>query len=667
MKPSLLSSALTAALLTLLACAPAARATALPSVESFFKNPATRATVLSPQGHYVAMVVLMDDGKQVVAIRDTSDLKQATAAITTPIDNQIVGIHWVNENRIGFTLMSDRVEFKGNRDEYAADRNGSNLVHLISGNWTHNQINLGSAMKDRTLTADYAYFDVTHDGSDDILVEKNTWNSTDLHPAQSHLYRLNTRNHALTDIEPGKQPNRALYWLPDPSDVPRVVTAKINGRCISSYRAPDSEQWTELANADCMQSNFAPLFFDGADALYGKADYHGYEALYRMNLKTLQRAPEPTLTVPGFDFRGAPVMNYASKRLLGVHLDSDAVSTVWFDARLKELQKKVDAALPQTINAIACADDCLKAPVVLVKSASDRQPVSYFIYTIATGNVVGLGSVHPDIKPAQMGTRAFYHYTARDGMSIPVYVTLPPGPAKTALPAVVLVHGGPQTRGASWEWDGEAQFLASRGYVVIQPEFRGGTGFGARHFQAGWKQWGQGMQRDLADAALWAEQKGWADPRRVAIMGASYGGYATLMGLIDDPDIFRCGVEWAGVTDIGLMFNTVDDDASEEDLQYGMRTLIGDPDKDTSLFQQYSPLANAARLKQPLLMAHGGQDRRVPPVHARKFRAAVSEGNPNVEFLFYDNEGHGWAHEEDNLDFWNHVEAFLDKNLKTAR
>ena len=201
------------------------------------------------------------------------------------------------------------------------------------------------------------------------------------------------------------------------------------------------------------------------------------------------------------------MINYASKRLLGIHLDSDAMSTVWFDARLKELQKKVDAALPQTINTLHCADDCLKAPVVLVESASDRQPTSYFIYTIAGGAVVGLGSIHPDIKPAQMGARTFDHYPARDGRAIPVYVTMPPGAPQGTAPAVVLVHGGPHVRGGSWEWDGQAQFLASRGYVVIQPEFRGSTGFGAQHFQAGWKQWGQTMQHDLADAALWADEK----------------------------------------------------------------------------------------------------------------------------------------------------------------
>jgi dipeptidyl aminopeptidase/acylaminoacyl peptidase len=203
---------------------------------------------------------------------------------------------------------------------------------------------------------------------------------------------------------------------------------------------------------------------------------------------------------------------------------------------------------------------------------------------------------------------------------------------------VVLVHGGPTVRGAYWAWDSEAQFLASRGYVVIQPEFRGGTGFGSDHFKAGLKQWGLTMQDDLADAARWAVQQGWADPKRIGIMGASYGGYATLMGLIKHPEIFRCGVEWAGVTDIGLRFDTPYSDASQETLNYSLRTLIGDPDKDAELWRKSSPLARAAELKQPLLIAHGVEDIRVPIVHANRFYDAV-KGNSNVEMITYPNEG----------------------------
>ena len=157
--------------------------------------------------------------------------------------------------------------------------------------------------------------------------------------------------------------------------------------------------------------------------------------------------------------------------------------------------------------------------------------------------------------------------------------------------------------------------------------------------------------------------RGTADPKRICIAGASYGGYATLMGLIKHPQIFRTGVEWAGVSDIGLMFNTPYSDASEETLNYSLRTLIGDPELDAAQFRQYSPLLRAAELKQPLLIAHGIEDLRVPIVHATRLRDAVRANNPNVEYLSYE-EGHGWRHEKTRIDFWQQVERFLDKNLK---
>jgi dipeptidyl aminopeptidase/acylaminoacyl peptidase len=262
-----------------------------------------------------------------------------------------------------------------------------------------------------------------------------------------------------------------------------------------------------------------------------------------------------------------------------------------------------------------------------------------------------------------MGKRSFHRFAARDGLQLPLYVTTPAAKASGPRPSIVLVHGGPYLRGGSWEWDAQAQFLASRGYLVLQPEFRGSTGFGSKLFEAGWQQWGRTMQDDLADTAAWAVKQGLADPKRIGIMGASYGGYATLMGLVRNPEIFRAGVEWAGVTDIELMFTAVESDASQDARRYDMKTLIGDPAANPAAFADVSPLAQASRITQPLLMAHGGRDRRVPIVHAAKFHRAVKEKNRTVEYISYPEEGHGWRHEEDSIDFWKHVEAFLDKHL----
>ncbi|MYN17746.1 prolyl oligopeptidase family serine peptidase [Rugamonas sp. FT107W] len=665
MFPSPFSRCIPLLLATLLPCAAHAAA---PAAAAFFQTPQTSHVELSPRGGHVAKVTMLPGGLSALVVHDTADLGKFKVIIKTSVNEVITSVHWVNEQRIGFTVKNLRIEFEGNQEELAADVDGGNLVHLITGNWEHQQEVTGSSIKVHKLTADYAYFGATHDGSDDILVERYYWNGIDLRPDHSRLYRLNTRTSQLRGTFEGTQPEAVTDWLTDAHDVPRVATSVLKGRCISSYRQANDTRWTELVNGNCLQDErFTPLFLDGEDVLYVRANHQGYSALFRYDLKTRKRAAEPFISVPGYDFNGTPEIDGPSGKLLGIHMQTDAGTTYWLHPTLKADQARIDAALPATTNTLHCAQDCLTAPVLLVVASSDRQPDQHILYTRASGKLAGLGGAHPDIDPEQMGQRDLHRYKARDGRAIPAYVTLPPGQAGGPRPAVVLVHGGPYVRGGYWDWDAEAQFLASRGYVVIQPDYRGSTGYGNQHFKAGWKQWGAAMQDDLADAARWAVKQGWADPKRIGLMGASYGGYATLMGLIKDPELFRCGVEWAGVTDIGLMFSAPQSDASEESLNYGMRTLVGDPQADAALFRANSPLLRAAELKQPLLMAHGFEDRRVPQEHADRFLSAVKAHNANVRYITYNNEGHGWRHEENRIDFWKQAEAFLDLHLAQAK
>jgi dienelactone hydrolase len=605
----------------------------------------------------------LDGGMQALVVRDTADLKKVTT-VTTFESARLGRVDWVNDGRLSIALKSDRFGFEGNYDQFAVDRDGANLTHLISGSWRHQQENTGSHIRERVLTAEYVFEGVTHDGSDDIIVGKLWWNNIDPAPQALHPFRLNTRTRALTDMVSGPLPDHVMDWLYDASDVPRVALAQHKGRCIVYYRAEPAAPWSEINNRDCYRdAAFRPLMFDNRNTLYVRAGYKGRTALFSYDVNKKEMAKEPFVDIDGFDFLGSLEQDYAAKRILGVHFTGDAQGTAWLDPGMKAIQDKVDALLPASTNRIHCGSDCRKPPAVVVVASSDRMPPAYFVYTPADNKIIGLGSSLPGIDPKQMGKRDFVRFAARDGLQIPMYVTLPAAKASGPRPAIVLVHGGPYVRGGSWEWDEEAQFLASRGYVVLQPEFRGSTGFGGKLFEAGWQQWGRTMQDDLADTAAWAVKQGWADPKRIGIMGASYGGYATLMGLVRNPETFRAGVEWAGVTDIELMFTAAESDASEDARQYDMKTLIGDPAKDPAAFADVSPLAQAGRIKQPLLMAHGAQDKRVPIVHASRLSRAVKEKNPNVEYIVYPDEAHGWHREADSIDFWKHVEAFLDKNL----
>jgi dipeptidyl aminopeptidase/acylaminoacyl peptidase len=348
-----------------------------------------------------------------------------------------------------------------------------------------------------------------------------------------------------------------------------------------------------------------------------------------------------------------------------VRFTTDAAGVSWFDPAMKAAQEAVDKLLPGRVNWLDVPARA-ETPFMLIDSWSDRQPHSYLLYNRETGKLRAIGQAHPAIDAARMAALEMVRIKARDGLSIPTWLTVPNDSKGKQLPMVVMVHGGPYVRGYQWSWNPEAQFLASRGYVVLQPEFRGSRGFGSRHFRAGWKQWGLAMQDDIADATRWAIAQGIADPKRICIAGASYGGYATLMGLIKDPDLYRCGVNWVGVTDIKLLYTghwSADSDTSDMYKRYGMPALVGDLDQDADQLAATSPLVQAARINQPLLMAYGGVDKRVPVYHGRKFYDAVKATNKNVELVVYENEAHGWSLVKTRVDFWTRVEKFLQKNI----
>jgi dipeptidyl aminopeptidase/acylaminoacyl peptidase len=332
---------------------------------------------------------------------------------------------------------------------------------------------------------------------------------------------------------------------------------------------------------------------------------------------------------------------------------------------MKATQQAIDELLPATVNIVSVPARA-EEPWVLVESYSDAVPHSFRLFNRKTGILNKVGESYPAIDPARMGRQETVRYKARDGLEIPALVTYPPGVPRKMLPLVVLVHGGPWVNGATWGWNPEVQFLASRGYAVLEPSFRGTTGLGAHHFMAGLKQWGLAMQDDVADGARWAIAQGIADPGRICIAGASYGGYATLMGLVNDPGLYRCGVEWAGVTDINLMYTGTwyaGDDLTDDDRTYEMPVMIGDPVKDAAQLKATSPIEQAARIKAPLLLAYGGADQRVPLYHGTRFRDAVLRTNPHVEWIEYPEEGHGWALPKNRIDFWSRVEKFLGQHI----
>jgi dipeptidyl aminopeptidase/acylaminoacyl peptidase len=637
----------------------AAQTPARPAIGTFFQNAAFSGAEMSPNGRLVAFRVATKGSRATLGVLDLATMQAKPVAAVGEAD--IGEFRWVNDERLVFNVTDLRIaaaDVETMPGLFAVDRDGSGFRQLVQ---THGRHFLDDGNATRMLSWNTFLIDgIGKQDSNEVFVELYEGYGKNVDTIK-RLQRLNTKTGTVQTID---TPDYSSYWLIDQGGVPRIAVTAIGKRRAMHYNDPATGKWRKLTEFNALDdATFTPEWVGPDGTLYVSA-YMGKDkaAIYRYDLVNNKILPEPVLASNDFDVDASFLHN--KDKLLGLRYQADGELTHWFDPATAAIQKAIDAALPNTSNRISFGQRS-ETPYVLVDAYSDVQPHLYLIYNSATGKLTKLGAQHADIDPAAMGIKDMVRYKARDGLDIPAYITVPAGSTKKNMPMVVLVHGGPYVRGGYWEWDNEVQFLASRGYVVLEPEFRGSTGFGSRHFRAGWKQWGLAMQNDIADGARWAIDQGIADPKRICIAGASYGGYATLMGLVNDPELFRCGINWAGVTDINLMYTVGWSDASKLQTQYGMPMLIGDPLTLAAQFKATSPLEQAARIKQPLLLAYGGIDERVPLVHGKKFYSAVKDGNPQVEWVVYDDEAHGFAKPENKIDFWTRVEKFLNKHIGT--
>lgn len=639
------------------------------AIEDFFKRPVLSQPQLSPDGKRLAMMTpsTMNDGRITLAVADvqTPSKMRVVAHLR---DADVSDFAWVGNERLRFTVtdLQSALGDQFGQGLYAIDVSGENFRWLVARKVGDTDEPVFSR---RPLGLNHVLAGEVGDGSEDVIVMR--YEPAGGGRVETRPLRLNTRTRALQSYSLGSVPDGAQGWVMDASTQtqPRAMLAMQKRESILYWRDQASGAWQELTRFDAFaggKGSLTPVAVDASGQLYVAAVQDNEartSALYRYDVKNKRLDGEPLLTLDGFDFTGHMLFDGETRRALGVTYTVDAAGVAWFDPRMKTMQERVDKLLPHTNNRIVC-QRCEKAERVVVWASSDTQPPVYFLYDPAADKLSLIGSSRPWIDARQSAAVDFERIKARDGGQVPTYITKPKG--KGPWPTVVMVHGGPYVRGGEWGWDASAQFLASRGYLVVAPEFRGSTGFGEKHYRSGWMQWGLAMQDDITDATRWAIDQGLADPKRIAIAGASYGGYATMMGLVKEPDLYRAGINWVGVTDIGLMYDIGWSDFAGGDWQkYGMPELIGDRRKDAAQLEATSPLKQAHRITRPVLMAYGGADLRVPLPHGTQMRDALRRaGKAPVEWVEYKSEGHGWMQLENTLDFWNRVERFLAENLK---
>jgi dipeptidyl aminopeptidase/acylaminoacyl peptidase len=294
----------------------------------------------------------------------------------------------------------------------------------------------------------------------------------------------------------------------------------------------------------------------------------------------------------------------------------------------------------------------------------DDGPVSYYLYDRRRGQGTFLFDEIPDLRNYTLARMEPISYRARDGLEIHGYITYPPGGKRRNLPLVLLVHPDPWIRDY-WGFNPEAQWFANRGYACLQVNFRGSRGYGKDFIRAGDKEWGGKIQNDLVDAAQWAVSNGIADSKRMAIFGTSFGGYATLAALTQVPDLFACGVDISGPSDLlgWIKART----AVFGGYQSFFYARVGNPDTEADMLRAQSPLFAADRIRAPLLIVQGGRDRFVPNADAERIVAALEANGVPCEYVYFPDEGRGLSKAANRLAFWETAERFLAKYLGSGR
>jgi dipeptidyl aminopeptidase/acylaminoacyl peptidase len=296
----------------------------------------------------------------------------------------------------------------------------------------------------------------------------------------------------------------------------------------------------------------------------------------------------------------------------------------------------------------------------LVAFTNDTAPAKYFAYDRERRAGSFLFESRPELARYETARMEPFSFTTRDGLTVHGYATFPPGSGRSALPAVVDVHGGPQVRDM-WGWNPEAQWLANRGYLCVQVNYRGSTGYGKSFVAAGDREWGAKMHDDLLDAVRYVVDQGWADRHRVAIYGGSYGGYAALVGAAFTPDVFRCAVDIVGPSNLKTLLETIP--PYWKPMAASLYKRVGNPETDAEFLWSRSPLSRARDIRIPLLIAQGANDPRVKQAESEQIVAALAEAGIDYEYLLFPDEGHGFAKPQNRLKFYAAAERFLAKHL----
>jgi dipeptidyl aminopeptidase/acylaminoacyl peptidase len=469
------------------------------------------------------------------------------------------------------------------------------------------------------------------------------------------LYRVNVTTGESTLV--ATNPGNITSWLTDHRGRVRAAVATDGVNNTLLFRADEKAPFKPVVTTNFREDLSPRLFTFDDKALYATSN-RGRDKSALVRLDPASGKEEVLFAHPDVDVAGVG-WSRERKRLTLAEFETWRSGRHFVDAETERWFKRLEAKLPGmevTIQSRTKDENRL-----IVAATSDRTQGARYLYDIKADKLTKLGEIAPWLPDQQMATMQPVEYKARDGMVIRGYLTLPLGVPVKNLPVVVNPHGGPWARD-SWGFNPEVQFLANRGFAVFQPNFRGSTGFGRKFWEASFKQWGQAMQNDITDGVNWLIKEGIADPKRIGIYGGSYGGYATLAGITFTPDLYAAAVNYVGVSNLFTFMNTIP--PYWEPFRVMMYEMVGDPKKDEAMMRAASPVFHVDRIRTPLLVAQGARDPRVNKAESDQIVEALKKRGVEVEYIVKDNEGHGFANEENRFEFYGAMERFFTQHLK---
>lgn len=609
---------------------------------------------LSPNGRYVA-AVNTENGKRALVVVDVNSRKQVSGFRADP--DSVGEFYWANDERILVQLWNEG-------DGSLARPSTAGEIYAINAATGRGEMLFGyRAVEDRAGPVKMArnaelmggqFLSRMRPGDRQVLVE--AWHFRDAGDRTATLMSVDVYNGRHNQLTVAPMP--ASTFITDENGEARIAHARTPDQKPKYFYRDPGGPWTDLTRLSGVTQHTRPLEFESkTSTLYVVDPLQKGFGVFAIDLKSGERK-----LLSQNDWVGpADILEDKDQRVLAVEYDADVPTWDFIvpDHPLCRALKGLLAAYPDDNVRLGTISDDQKKALVLVYS--DRNPGQYLLVDIAKLTAEEIVSKRPWVKPAQMAEMTAFHIRADDGMWIHGYVTMPKGAsAAKPPPLVVLPHGGPHGIRDDWEYDAEAQLLASQGFAVLQVNYRGSGGYGLRYEEAGYKHWGDRMIQDILDATRYAIGKGYGDGKRVCAYGASYGAFAAMQSAVLAPDMFRCVVGYAGVYDLEMMKRKGDIPDSRMGIAY-LKVAVGTDDAE---LQRQSPAFNAGKIRGKVLLIHGTRDERAPLAQAEEMKDALTKaGNPPA-WLIEPHEAHGFYGAEARERMYGALVAFLKENTK---